>query len=203
MIEQQPRAHKRHERILDAALRVFARKGYRDAAVDDIALESNTSKGGVYFHFPGKQAIFLALLDRSTARLKAKIRSATALLTDPIERADAAMLAVLHTFMNHRAMARLFMIEALGAGREFQQRLAEVHEEFAAIIRDELDEAVRQGAIEPLDTTVAATAWFGALNEIITSWLLSQEPRNLDETYNSLRPLLMRGIGAAKVEART
>ena len=203
MIEQQPRAHKRHEKILDAALRVFARKGYRDAAVDDIASESDTSKGGVYFHFPGKQAIFLALLDRSTERLKAKIQTATSAHTDPIARADAAMLAVLHAFMNHRAMARLFMIEALGAGREFQQRLASVHKEFAAIIRDELDKAVCQGAIEPLDTTIAATAWFGALNEIITSWLLSPEPRNLDDAYNSLRPLLIRSVGAEPIGSRS
>ncbi len=61
---QQTRARDRHRRILDAALRVFSRRGYRDASVDDIADESRTSKGRVYFHFPGKEAIFLALPER-------------------------------------------------------------------------------------------------------------------------------------------
>jgi AcrR family transcriptional regulator len=98
MIEQQPRAQKRHEQILDAALRVFAKKGYRDSAVDDIALESSTSKGGVYFHFPGKQAIFLALMDRTAERLRGKIESAMRGQTEPVARADAALLAVLRTF---------------------------------------------------------------------------------------------------------
>src|SRR5213076_1932155 len=69
---EQKRALTRHDKILDAALRVFAKKGYREAAVDDIAVESKTSKGGVYFHFPGKQAIFLELLNRSAIRLRAK-----------------------------------------------------------------------------------------------------------------------------------
>ena len=65
----QARSRERRRRLLDAALNVFARKGYRDSAVDEIAGESGTSKGGVYFHFPNKQAIFLALLDRTAARL--------------------------------------------------------------------------------------------------------------------------------------
>src|SRR5262249_2277270 len=75
MLEQK-RARSRHDKILDAALRVFAKKGYRDAAVDDIAVESKTSKGGVYFHFPGKQAIFLELLNRSAERLRRKLEEA-------------------------------------------------------------------------------------------------------------------------------
>jgi len=193
----QPRARHRHEKILDAALRVFARKGYRDAAVEDIALESRTSKGGVYFHFPGKQAIFLELLDRTAARLRTKIEEAMAAEPDPVRRADAALLVVLRTFASHRALARLFMIEALGAGKEFHQRLSRIHEEFASIIKVQLDEAVRLGVVQPLDTRVAATAWFGALNEVMTSWLLAQKPGRLQDTYDALRPLLMRSVGVA------
>lgn len=203
MIEQQPRAQKRHEQILDAALRVFAKKGYREAAVDDIALESSTSKGGVYFHFPGKQAIFLALLDRTAARLRTKIEEAIRAQPDPIARADAALLAVLRTFAGHRALARLFMIEALGGGKEFHERLSAIHEDFASIIRVQLDDAVATGVIAPLDTSIAATAWFGALNEVMTRWLLTGEPRRLEDAYTALRPLLIRSVGAREQEPRT
>jgi isochorismate synthase len=191
----QERATRRHEKILDAALRVFARKGYRDAAVDDIASESKTSKGGVYFHFPGKQAIFLELLDRTATRLRRKIEETIASEPDPIKRADAALVVVLRTFASHRSLARLFMIEALGAGKEFHRRLSEIHEEFASIIKEQLDDAVRLGVIEPLDTQVAATAWFGALNEVVMRWLLSGKPARLHDAYESLRPLLIRSVG--------
>jgi hypothetical protein len=47
-----------------------------------------------------------------------------------------------------------------------------------------------------LDTEIAATAWFGALNEVITTWLLSRGSERLEEVYTSLRPLLMRSVGA-------
>lgn len=195
MPSQQTRALDRHRRILDAALRVFSRRGYRDSSVDEIADESQTSKGGVYFHFPGKEAIFLALLDRTAARLREKIDEAMAPHDDPIAKADAALLAVLRTFAKHRALARLFMLEALGAGREFHRRTAEVRREFAAIIQRHLDDAVQQGVIDPIDTEIAGRAWFGALNEVITNWVLAGRPERLEDAYAALRPLLMRGVG--------
>ena len=69
MAREQARSEVRRERILESALDVFARRGYRDAAMDEIAVESETSKGGLYFHFPNKQTIFVALLDRMANEL--------------------------------------------------------------------------------------------------------------------------------------
>lgn len=193
---QQDKSHARQQRILDAALRVFSRKGYRDASVDEIASESGTSKGGIYFHFPSKDAIYLQLLDRTTALLRGKIETAMAKRDHPVEKADAALLAVLRTFDKHSTLARFFMVETLGAGREFQRRMAETRAEFAGIIQQHLDDAVEQGIIEPVDTDIAARAWFGALNEVIMGWVLLRKPERLEDAYAALRPLLMRSVGA-------
>jgi AcrR family transcriptional regulator len=194
---EQTRSQDRRQRIIDAALSVFSRSGYADSSVDEIADESQTSKGGVYFHFPSKQAIFLALLNRTAKRLLGKIEEAVASESDPVARADAALLAVLRTFASHRGLARLFIVQALGAGPEFHQRMVEVRDEFAAVIKRHLDEAVEQGMIEAVDTEIASRAWFGALNEVITGWVLAEQPgRPLEDAYAALRPLLMRSIGA-------
>ena len=197
MDTSQTRSKERRQRLLDAALSVFSKKGYRDGAMDEIAGESGTSKGGVYFHFPSKQAIFLALLDRTAARLLDNVEEAIASENDPIAKADAALLAVLRTFARHRGLARLFMVEALGAGREFHERVLQIHSDFARVIKRQLDEAVAEGAIEPVDTDVASRAWFGALNEIVTTWVLSQKPGSLEESYRALRPILMRSVGVS------
>ena len=198
MASQQARAQARHGRILDAALRVFSQRGYWDASVDAIAGESGTSKGGVYFHFPNKEAIFLRLLDRTAARLLEKVDAAMAGQRDPIAKADAAFLTLARIFGKHRALARLFLVEALGAGRKFHQRLMEIHDEFAGVIKGHLDKAIEDGVIEPIDTDVAGRAWFGALNAVITNWALSREPRSLEDAYTALRPLLMRSVGATE-----
>src|SRR5688572_26688941 len=190
----QTRARVRQGRILDAALSVFTRRGYREASVDEIAEEAQTSKGGVYFHFAAKQLIFGALLDLSARRLLDRVEAAIARETEPVARADAALLTVLRAFADHRALARLFMIEALGAGSEFQTRLLEIHDDFISVIRFHLDAAVEQGVVEPVDTAIASRAWFGALNEVILHWLIRGEPARLEDAYTALRPLLMRSV---------
>jgi TetR/AcrR family acrAB operon transcriptional repressor len=53
--------------ILDAALRCFAKRGYHETSVDDIAARARLSKGAIYWHFAGKRELFLALLDRAMA----------------------------------------------------------------------------------------------------------------------------------------
>jgi TetR/AcrR family transcriptional regulator, fatty acid metabolism regulator protein len=199
MVREQRRGEARKERILEAALSVFSRRGYRDAAMDDIAGESETSKGGVYFHFPNKQTIFLALLDRMAGLLMRRAESAIAAEPDPIKRIDAALLVVLRTFGDHRSLARLFLVEALGAGREFNDKMLEVRAEFSGLITRHLDDAVDAGAIPPLDTHLAGIAWFGALNEVVTHWVLTDTPEPLEHQYPALRDLLRRSIGVSGV----
>jgi AcrR family transcriptional regulator len=201
MAAPQLRTQVRRERILDAALGVFARRGYREAAVDDIAAEADTSKGGVYFHFPGKQAIFLALLDRSARMLLSRIVERIEAETDPLIRVEIALKTLLDTFGSHRVLARLFLVEALGAGPEFHARMTEIHGLFISLIKQHLDEAVAAGLLgEKLDTEIAATVWFGALNQVVVRWALREQAPSLAESYPTLRLLLLRGLGAGPAE---
>jgi AcrR family transcriptional regulator len=193
---EQLRSQQRHQRILDAATRVFSTKGYHGTLVDEIAAEAETSKGGVYFHFPTKQAIFLALLDRLADLLRERVEAAVATEPDPLARAEAALRVVLETFGNHRRLARLFLVEALGAGPEFNARMIAIRAAFAELIRVHLDEAVQRGVIPPLDTATAATAWFGAVNEVVTHWALAERPGRLEDAYPTIRRLVFHGIQA-------
>ena len=199
---EQLRSQQRHERILDAATRVFSSKGYHGTLVDEIALEAETSKGGVYFHFPNKQAIFLALLDRLADLLRARVETAVAGQRDPIDRAEAALKVVLDTFASHRRLARLFMVDALGAGPEFIARMLLIRADFAELIRGHLDDAVAAGAIPPIDTATAASAWFGAVNEVVIHWAVAEHPGKLEDAYPTIRALLLRGVQARGVDQR-
>ena len=192
---KQERSAKRRERILDAAFSVFSQRGYRQAGVDEVGRQAETSKGGVYFHFPTKEKLFLELLRTTADRLTGKVERTIAPYDDPIERADAALRTVLGVFAGHRTMARLFLIDAVGAGPEFQAELQRLHERFARIISQQLDEAVEAGIIAPIDTGVAGMAWFGALNEVVMRWLMTDEHGRLEDTYPTLRAILLRSVG--------
>jgi AcrR family transcriptional regulator len=190
------RSRKRRESILDAAFHVFARVGYRDAAVDEIASRAETSKGGVYFHFPTKQRLFVELMRATADRLVARVEREVAREADPVAKADVALRTVLGVFAGHRTMARLLIVDAVGAGREFQAELERLHIRFAGLIQGYLDEAVASGAIPPIDTAVTSQAWFGALNEIVTRWLIADRPGPLEDAYPALRRILLAGVGA-------
>ena len=79
------------DRILQAALQIFAQKGYHRALVDDIVHASRTSKGAVYHHFPNKEALFLALVDEFSARLAEAIAEAIAGAHGALGKVEAAL----------------------------------------------------------------------------------------------------------------
>jgi AcrR family transcriptional regulator len=201
---KQERSVRRRERILDAAFTVFSRRGYRETGVDEVGRQAETSKGGVYFHFPTKEVLFLELLRTTADRLVGKVERAIADVPDPIERADVALRTVLSVFAGHRTMARLFLIDAVGAGDRFGAELQRLHERFSALIAQQLDDAVASGALAPLDTRVASMVWFGALNEVVMRWLMSEPHGRLEDDYEALRATLLRSVGVppARIEDR-
>jgi AcrR family transcriptional regulator len=184
------------DRILDAALSVFAERGYHRATVDDIVRASTTSKGAVYHHFPNKEAIFVALVDAFAERLATAVAGAIGDRHGALAKVEGALRAALDTFRDSERLARLILLEAVALGSLWERKRADVHGRFAALIRGYLDEAAAEGSIPPLDTRVATLAWLGAVNEVVIDWL-HHPGRDLDAAIPSLTRLLLRSIGAA------
>jgi TetR/AcrR family fatty acid metabolism transcriptional regulator len=184
------------DRILQAALEVFAQKGYHRALVDDIVRVSRTSKGAVYHHFPNKEALFLALVDEFAGRLAGAVATAIGEAHGALAKVEAALTAGLQAFASHRELARILLLESVSLGPAYQRKRLEVHERFAALIQTHLDEAVAEGSIPRIDTRVATLAWLGALNEVVIQWLYSGTPDLLTEAVPALAPMLLRSIGA-------
>lgn len=184
-------------KILDAALDIFSRKGYYEASVDEIVSESQTSKGSVYFHFPNKQTLFLALVDKFSDLLERRVNSAISTEKEGIARVDAALTSVLETFGQYRPLAKIMLVQAMGLGPAFEQKLMEVHNRFALLIKAYLDEAVGLGEIPAIDTGIVSRAWMGAINEVVMHWVMTGES-DPDQIMRTLRPMLLRSVGALK-----
>jgi AcrR family transcriptional regulator len=75
VLTRRQRQAQTRERLLDAATRVFARRGYQQAALDEIAREAGFTIGAVYSNFSGKEELFLALADREVEQRVAEIRA--------------------------------------------------------------------------------------------------------------------------------
>lgn len=188
------KARATRKRILDAAIRVFSRKGYHDARVDEIVEESGSSKGSVYFYFPGKQQIFLALVDEFADLLQQRLIEAVAQKQGGVEKVNAALKTCLETFGRYRGLAKIFLIQAVGLGAAFEEKRLEIHDRFVTFVKVYLDQAVEEGSIPPIDTEVVAYAWMGAINEVVIRWVHTGQPEP-ERILLSLRTMLLRGIG--------
>ena len=182
------------QRIMDAALNVFSRKGFHDTRIDDIADEAQSSKGGVYFHFPGKEQLFLALIDEFARLLEERLTASIAAEPRGIRRVEAALQAGLSVFGEYNQLAKIFLLQAVGLGQTFETKRLEILDRFAGLIQCHLDEAVVDGNIEPIDTEIVAHAWVGAINELVMRWIQTGQP-DPDRIMPTLQLILMRSIG--------
>ena len=188
-------------RILEAAVNVFASKGYHDTRVDDIVRDSNTSKGSFYFYFPSKQDIFFALVDTFAELLESRLRERISVESSGIARVDAALRVCVETFGQYRSLAKIALVQATGLGAVFEEKRQAVNQRFIEIVRENLDSAVDDNRILPLDTEVTACAWVGALNEIVLRWVYTGEP-DPQRSLPALRRLLLSSIGIPEERIR-
>lgn len=183
------------DRILAAALEVFAAKGYHGAVVDDIVEVSRSSKGAFYHYFPSKQSVFLTLMDELASVVERGVETAIAAEQGALAKVEAALRVVVETAAAQKGLARILLIEAVGLGPELEAKRLDIHRRFSAMIQRHLDHAVAERSIPPQDTALLARAWLGALNEIVTQWLV-HEDGPLTGQLQALRTVFLRSIGA-------
>lgn len=181
-------------RILDAALSIFASKGYHDTRMDEIVEESQTSKGSIYFHFPNKERLFLALVDQFADLLERRVVDAVEREAEGIARVRAALQACLDTFGRYRRPAKIMLVQAVGLGSIFEKKRVEINDRFASLIKKYLDEAVTIGDLQPVDTDVVSYAWMGAIYGIVIRWVYTGEPDS-DRILTAMLPLLLKSVG--------
>ena len=182
------------EKILDAALDIFSRKGFYNTKLDEIVEASRTSKGAIYFHFPNKERLFLALVDQFADLLERRVVEAIQNEEKGINRVRIAMVTILDTFGRYRRPAKILLVQAVGLGSTFEEKRNEINDRFAFLIQTYLDESVEIGDIEPVDTEVVAIAWMGAIYNVVIRWVNTGEP-DPERILNSLLPIFLKSVG--------
>jgi AcrR family transcriptional regulator len=161
--------------LLDAAVRVFARKGFRAARVGDIAAEAGVAHGLLYHYFRSKDEV-LETIFRETWQL-------LAVETERIEAADVPLREQLRRFARVYLGSWLVTPERIGVlvreiarSPQVGQRVDEIDVVFQALARM-IEAARKRGEVRAdCDATFAGWAIYGALEEILTGWVLAQLP---------------------------
>lgn len=181
--------------ILRAATRVFARHGYFNAQVADIAREAGVAAGTVYLYFRSKDDLLVSIFERAMKEARAEAEAALADLTDPVERLRQLARLHLERLGRDRDLAIVFQVE-LRQSTKFMERFSETHlREYLGIIRQAIADAqARRVFRKSINPTIAAKIFFGALDEMATNWILSKRRYSLVAEADAVLDVLVNGL---------
>ena len=191
------RSADKYQRILDAAVAVFAEKGFFVSRVSDIADRADVADGTVYLYFKNKDEILAAAINTAFDGFMRTARNELEKLPTPADR--LRRLAYLHfeALGANRNMAVVFQME-LRQSTRFLSEFSHQHlVEYFSLVRQAISDGKACGEFRSdLPEKIAANCFFGAIDEMVTSWVLSEEDYPLAHVADPVLDILLSGMRA-------
>ena len=166
----------KREAILRAAVKFFASKGFFNSKVADIAREAGIADGTVYLYFKSKDEILHSVFDRAMDEFIAEGKREIAGIIEPDKRLQKIARLHLERLSADRDLAIVFQVELRGSTKFMEEFSASGFAEYLDIIRQTIADGQRQGVFrQDLKPIVCAKILYGALDEMVTNWILSKK----------------------------
>ncbi len=187
----------KREAILRAAISVFARCGYFNSKVADIAREAGVADGTVYLYFKSKEEILHSIFDRSVDEALGAAKERVEQLSDPREKLRQIAHMHLERLGADRDLAVVFQVELRGSTKFMEEFSAAGFAEYLSLIRATFEEGQRAGMFRAdLNARVVAKVLFGALDEMATNWILSKRRYKLAPMADQVLDIFLNGVRA-------
>ena len=163
----------KRERILEAAVKIFAEKGFYNAKVSDIARVAGVADGTIYLYFQSKDDLLISLFEDRMEEVNENMRSALAQGGSPVEKLRRALTMHLDLVQQHPQLAEVLTVELRQSTKFLKEYKQSKFGEFLKLIAEPVEEGQQDGSIRrDIDAHVAARALFGAIDELTLAWLL-------------------------------
>jgi len=193
------RSDDKRRKILQAAVKVFAKKGYFGAKVSEIARKAGVADGTIYLYFRNKEDILVSLFDEVMVEHLDKARAELASVEGAPARLEAIALHHLRLLGANRDLAIVFQVELRQSTKFMERFTASWLQDYFAIVNDVIEEGQREGTLRAdLPRKIVAKALFGALDEMVTSWILSRKDYDLGQLAAPVADLFLRGVAAPR-----
>src|SRR3954468_5062251 len=190
-----PKTENKHDRILHAAIEVFAENGYFDSRISDIAKKAEVADGTVYLYFKNKQQILMAAIDYAFTIFMNAAKTEMTTVTDPRQRLTRLAALHLESLGANRGLAMVFQTELRQSAKFLSQfshhRLIAYFDLVRAIVRDGQDAGYFRREVSD---KIAANCFFGALDAMVTSWLLSERDYKLGAAADAIVDVILTGM---------
>jgi TetR/AcrR family fatty acid metabolism transcriptional regulator len=192
------RDREKSQQIIDAAIRVFARNGYYNSRVSDIAREAGVASGTIYLYFRTKDDILVTLFREKMAQWLEFLRKAIAEEPDAVAKLRRLIALHFEILQDHPDLAEVVQVE-LRQGQKFLRGEA-AHEitGYLALIGSVLEEGMAAGLIRlRLPVKVATKMLFGAMDQMATSWVLGKRGYRLTDTADAVADIFLKGAASS------
>ena len=185
----------KREAILRAATQVFARNGYFNSKVADIARAAGVADGTVYLYFKSKEEILHSIFDGAVGEAISEGRKELETISDPREKLLRIARRHLERMCADRDLAVVFQVELRGSTKFMEEFSAAGFAEYLKMIRNAFEEGQRAGIFRrELNSKVVAKILFGALDEMATNWILSKRRYKLLPMADQVMDIFLNGV---------
>jgi TetR/AcrR family fatty acid metabolism transcriptional regulator len=185
----------KREAILRAGVRVFAAKGFFNSKVADIAREAGIADGTVYLYFKSKDEILHSIFDRAMTDFIEEGRRELRPIEDPVEKLKTIARLHLERLSADRDLAVVFQVELRGSTKFMQEFSAAGFAEYLDIIKAAIEQGQSAGVFRrDMKPVVCAKILYGALDEMVTNWILSANKYPLPPMAGEVLKIFLGGL---------
>jgi AcrR family transcriptional regulator len=190
-----PAATDKRRMILDAAVRVFARQGFHTCRVADIADEAQVAYGLVYHYFSSKEEILDTLFAERWGLMLDAIVEIQGQRLSPREKLGAIADFIVDSYRYDPDLMKVIIVEVTRAANTFgQTHLADIRKAYREVARI-VERAQADGVFRSeIDPGFAALAFYGLIEQVLTSWIFESEPVDEGE-FERAKTLIVETIG--------
>ncbi len=188
------------EVILRAAAKVFARSGYFNAKVSDVARAAGVADGTVYLYFKNKDDLLTSIFGWAMGEFIGSAKAELAEVSDPREKLHRFAQLHFSLLEQERDLAIVFQVELRHSTKFMEQFSTTYLAEYLQMLREIIEEGQRSGIFRRrLNSKVVAKFLFGALDEMATNWVLSRNKHSLTAMVEPVLDIFLNGVSEAHV----
>lgn len=178
-----------------AGVRVFAAKGFFNSKVADIAREAGIADGTVYLYFKSKDEILHSIFERAMSDFIEDGRRELEPIEDPVEKLKTIARLHLERLSADRDLAVVFQVELRGSTKFMQEFSAAGFAEYLDIIKAAIEDGQNAGVFrKDMKPVVCAKILYGALDEMVTNWILSANKYPLPPMASEVLKIFLGGL---------
>ncbi len=182
--------------IIDAAINVFAEKGYNNTVVAEVAAVANVAAGTVYLYFENKEDLLYQSMQEMMRETLFRLKRKIAKEERAVDKLFQFFVKHMEFFTKNPNLTRFLVLE-LRQSKEFYNRYPNFnpYAEYLEYIQSLIKQSIEEKTTLPYDPVSLSFLLVGVMDMMLTQWVINPEKINLEKLTGEVKIILNTGMG--------